>query len=79
MGRNDPPELDEQPMLGSVFFNRSRRSQDVAWKWLYVASVLLTFVGGIYALIHRWAVFMRGSICFGRSQGCQLCMSLLLY
>lgn len=53
MGRNDPPELDEQPMLGSVFFNRNRRPQDVAWKWLYIASVLLTIVGGISALTHR--------------------------
>lgn len=53
MGRNDPPELDEQPMLGSVFFNRNRRPQDVAWKWLYIVSVLLTFAGGLYALTHR--------------------------
>ncbi|WIA40658.1 hypothetical protein OEZ86_004364 [Tetradesmus obliquus] len=59
MGRNDPPELDEQPMLGSVFFNRNRRPQDVAWKWLYIASVLLTIVGGISALTHRNKDFSR--------------------
>jgi hypothetical protein len=53
-------------MLGSVFYNRNRRPQDVAWKWLYIASVLLSIVGGLYALTHRW-----GDVMTGRAYACR--------
>jgi hypothetical protein len=66
MGRNDPPELDEQPMLGSVFYNRNRRPQDVAWKWLYIASVMLSIIGGLYAFTHRC-----GNVTAGRTYACK--------
>lgn len=60
MGRT--PET--QPILGSStsLYQSSRRVRDATWGVIYILSLILSLIGGIYAAVHRWVCY------FGLSQ-----------
>eukprot|EP00879_Flechtneria_rotunda_P010708 GHRR01011190.1.p1 GENE.GHRR01011190.1~~GHRR01011190.1.p1 ORF type:complete len:492 (+),score=143.83 GHRR01011190.1:253-1728(+) len=47
-GHESEPILDSNP-----FYVQRRVPQDVSWRWIYLISMVLSAVGGIYALTHR--------------------------
>lgn len=63
MGREESQPIlgSSEPPSASLFESARRPYRDTAWGFLYVFSLLLALIGGVYALVHRCVAFGGGA------------------